>query len=106
MLEDIQPSEKMKTDSEMIGKTHSGFETVWPNLQWHAVQKDWNQAPIAHLDQNPFAPLKLKSHISREIPVDDGTGCTGVHIGINPQPRSLSHKPIVAVGDNRPSIGL
>ena len=44
MLEYIQSSQKMKTDSEVIGKAHSGFEAMWSNLHWDAE----DNAPSIH----------------------------------------------------------
>src|SRR5262249_43487979 len=87
MLEHVQSSKQMKTDTEMVGKAHSGLNAMWPNLYRNAVEKNGNQTPIAHLDQNSPAPLKLESYISREITMDDGICSAGVHIGINPSPR-------------------
>jgi hypothetical protein len=33
--------------------------------------ENWDQAPVAHFDQNPFACLKIKAHVSNEIAMDD-----------------------------------
>src|SRR5206468_66902 len=66
--------------------THSGFDAMWSNLQRDAMQKYRDQTPISDCHKNPFAPIKIESHVSREIAVDDGVGCAGIHVNIHPTP--------------------